>query len=134
MPGTPLDDDYDLEDDFGDCTYARPAPYYEEDRPSSLTYPSESNPMSFTNVNGYTTIHHGAPSPFPGSTPTKGDAFGQQYQQIPRAADMGGNEMTCDGWVLVSSVDGVAERLTFAFSRSSRAYNWDAPRQHGHMV
>ena len=95
MPGTPInDDDYDFEDDYGDCTYARPAPYFEE---SELSYPSESNPMAFTNHHGYTTIHHAAPSPFPGSTPTKG--FGEAFPghaMVPRT-DLGGNEMTCDG-------------------------------------
>ncbi|ORY77232.1 hypothetical protein BCR35DRAFT_116003 [Leucosporidium creatinivorum] len=123
MPSTPVDEDYLDEDLYGDFTCPRPAPYYED---HESTYPSESNPMAFTNVNGYTTIFPApvAPSPFPGSTPTKaqteGEAFANyayghgfpQNGQIART-DLGGNEMTCDG---------------------ALAYNWDAPRQHGHMV
>lgn len=100
MPSTLIDDDYLDDDLYGDNTCPRPAPYYE--------YPTEHNPMAFTNVNGYTTIFPSAPSPFPGSTPTKahteGEAFAnyayghglQQTQGIART-DLGGNEMTCDG-------------------------------------
>lgn len=105
MPSTPIDEDYLDEDLYGDFTCPRPAPYYEES-----AYPSESNPMAFTNVNGYTTIFPAptAPSPFPGSSPSKaqteGEAFANyayghgfpQNGQVART-DLGGNEMTCDG-------------------------------------